>query len=281
METCEPIIKVLKEYIKLPEYESERKMLAESFNQRWNFPHCIGAIDGKHVSITKPPGTGSQFFNYKKHFSIILMAIVNSNCEFIMVEVGANGRCSDAGMFGETKFFSKLKQNRLNIPAPELISNFSIEMPYVFVADDAFPLMTNIMKPFSHKSMDKKEMIYNYRLSRARGNVEMTFGQLTSKFRVLLKPINLAPEKATTITLACCYLHNYLRRKKDTVYASNESTENLNTDPLTPLRSTTAKNVCNNIKSIRQNFCEYFNTIGEVSWQNNVYEKLINPNTQK
>jgi len=45
--------------------EAEWKVIANGFNDQWNFPDCLGAVDGKHVSIKKPPRTGSYYCNYE------------------------------------------------------------------------------------------------------------------------------------------------------------------------------------------------------------------------
>ncbi|KAJ8974703.1 hypothetical protein NQ317_018504 [Molorchus minor] len=52
--------------------------------KQMEFPHCLGAIDGKHVEIIPPSGTGLYFYNYKGKHSMVLMAIANANYEFII-----------------------------------------------------------------------------------------------------------------------------------------------------------------------------------------------------
>jgi hypothetical protein len=91
-------------------------------------------MDGKHVIIRCPPKSGSDYFNYKKNFSIILFAVVDSNYNFLYIDVGTSGRANDASVFSKSALNEALQQNLLNIPAEG-----------VFLADDAFPLRTNIL----------------------------------------------------------------------------------------------------------------------------------------
>lgn len=50
-ETVRAINKVLsKRVLKMPTRDNFLN-ISEGFWKRWNFPHCIGAIDGKHIAI--------------------------------------------------------------------------------------------------------------------------------------------------------------------------------------------------------------------------------------
>ena len=69
-------------YLK-PPTEDDWKQIEHHFETRWNFPNCVGAIDGKHVMMKAPPNSNSLFFNYKNYFSIVLMALVDADYRFI------------------------------------------------------------------------------------------------------------------------------------------------------------------------------------------------------
>jgi hypothetical protein len=123
----------------VPKEEAKWKEIAVGFNTRWNFPHCAGAVDGKHINIKCPSLSGSQFYNYKGNFSTILFAVVDSNYCFIYTDVGNYDRASDGVVFAESAFKSAYERGVLNVPEHLL-----------FVADDAFPLQTCILKPYGH-----------------------------------------------------------------------------------------------------------------------------------
>ncbi|XP_064109861.1 uncharacterized protein LOC135217767 [Macrobrachium nipponense] len=167
-ETCRAIYEVLKDdYLQTPTTPDEWMRVARGFETRWNFPNCIGAIDGKHILITPPQGSGSYYYNYKFTHSIVLMAITDANCEFLYVDIGCNGRVSDGGVWDNTHISSCIATEASGLPSDRKPKGSERRLPCVFVADNAFPLQRHIMKPFSHRTQSNRERNFSYRLSRA------------------------------------------------------------------------------------------------------------------
>jgi len=90
------------------------------------------------VQLQAPIGSGSDYFNYKSTFSIVLMAIVDADYNFLYANIGCQGRISDGGVFRNTSFFKKLEENDLRLPPEKNLNGRDKSVPYVFVADEAF-----------------------------------------------------------------------------------------------------------------------------------------------
>ncbi|PNF20006.1 hypothetical protein B7P43_G06636, partial [Cryptotermes secundus] len=261
VETCKVLIYILQEYMKFPTTPGEWVNTVSDFGHLHQFWNTVGAIDGKHIAIKKPAKSGSLYYNYKRFF-IVLLAVVNATKEFIMVDAGMNGRISDGGVLYYSKFGELLEQRALNLPKPTPLLNTAENFPYVFVADEAFALDVNLIKPYSWKFLNEAEHEFNNRLSRARVVVENTFGILAFKFGVFQKPISLESQKAKTITMACCYLHNFLAKESNQVYFyPNEKSTDEN--DLANLQSTLNRNSTSDAKKIRDKYCEYYNNEGK------------------
>ena len=210
--TCDALWKVLlPQYMSRPTTPSAWRRVSQGFEQMWNFPHCVGAIDGKHIVVQAPACSGSTFFNYKGTHSIVLMAVCDAHYCFTLVDIGDAGRHSDGGVFSNSAFGQAMEGGELSLPDTDNISGISLPLPYFFVGDAAFPLKTYMLRPYPGRYLPESKRIFNYRLSRARRIIENTFGIMVTKFRIFRRAIIANPKKVTTITKAACCLHNYLK----------------------------------------------------------------------
>ncbi|KAG8230426.1 hypothetical protein J437_LFUL015447 [Ladona fulva] len=267
-EMCEAIWDgFCKQHLPLPTTD-QWKSIASDFYNKWNFPNCIGCIDGKHVRIRCPKETGSMFFNYKRYFTVVLQGIADANLKFIAVEVGAYGKQSDGGTFSDSNVYQQLEMNTFNISNNENIPSTDISAPFVLLGDDAYPLKTYLLKPYSRVRLNQEERIFNYRLSRARRCVECAFGILTAKWRCLKTELQLDPGKVNIVVKCLCLLHNILIDK--------EGISSLEI----PIESATMGNgsvsrrynhYCRNASENREVFKNYLvSLIGEVQFQYNI-----------
>lgn len=229
-ESSEAIWNVLKNiYMPVPTPD-KLKHIAERFEQLWNLPNCIGALDGKHIRIEKFPHTGSENFNYKHFHSTVLMACCDADGLFTIIEPGYAGRNSDGGIFKASSMnFWITHGNNIPPPSPLRYDDRNIPFPYYFVGDEAFPLTRYLMRPFSSKTLDNVKRIFNYRLSRGRKTIECVFGMAAEKFAVLNGPIRCRnPSTVNSIVRAACILHNFVRQQEGTEYIHQDISESNN-----------------------------------------------------
>ncbi|EFA13153.1 Putative nuclease HARBI1-like Protein [Tribolium castaneum] len=210
--TCKTIWAVLAAPIYLNKItESKWKVNAKDFFTLWNFSNCIGALDGKHITVQAPPNSGSLFYNYKNSFNIVLLAACDANYIFTLIDIGAYGSQSDGGIFKESIFGRAMESNNLNIPPDDYIPATNVKIPYAVVADEAFPLKKFIMRPYPGRQLTHKKRIFNYRLSRARRVIENAFGILTARWRILKHNINAHPKNVDVMVQAIVVLHNFCK----------------------------------------------------------------------
>ena len=198
-----------REYLRCPTTPDEWKELETEFRIRWNVPHALGALDGKHVALKKPKSSGALYHNYKGFFSIVMLALVDGQYKFRWVDVGTAGSCSDAQIFNTCHLKRKIDDGSRGFPDPAPITQGGRDVSYFILADDAFALKTWLMKPYDRRMLTREERIANYRISRGRRVVENAFGILVSRFRVMMTTIELPPVKDVVMT--CVVLHNILR----------------------------------------------------------------------
>ena len=166
-ETCDTIWnRLVKQHMPFV-MENMLQELADAFEMLWNFPYCVGAIDGKHVCIRCPQSSNSsdsQFYNYKPHFPVHLQAIVDAKYKQITVDIGAYRRQIDSGVCTESNVFCHLEAGSFNLPPSRQIPRTNITLPYVLVGDQGYPLKEYLMRPYptDNGRVSRQKETFNY-----------------------------------------------------------------------------------------------------------------------
>ena len=250
------IIKILGEtYLKTPNTTDEWVKISRKFKECWNFPNGLGGVDGKRTVLQQPKSSGWHYRNFKGTDSIILLAMVGPEYEFLFVDVGMNGRNCDGGNWSQ----SRLK-NGLEIK------------PYM-------------MKHYPQKNLSLQKRIFNYRLPRMRRISQNAFGILANRWRVFRKPFLLEAKKVKGITLALLTLHNWLIKESDIgkvyfspTFVDREDPETgeiiegfwgkeIPTESWKSFSNTRTHNPANEAKRIREEFTDYFINEDCIPWQ--------------
>ncbi|XP_024886649.1 protein ALP1-like [Temnothorax curvispinosus] len=272
-ETCQVIWDVLAEIVFPEPTEQLWYQKACDYEDLWDFPNCIGSIDGKHVVLQAPYKSGSIYYNYKGQHSIVLLAITDANGLFTVVDIGAEGRRSHGGIFMHSDLGISLNNNEVSLPPSRQLEENGPNLPYVLVGDEAFALTNYMMRPYSRRNdLDLSEKVYNYRHCRARRNVECSFGVLAARWRVYRKPMETSVTTSVKVVQATVCLHNFLMAKDITrSLQERQYSQFLPAERDAPAHALHDLHVqyvnINNATGIRDAFKQYFNTTGVIEQQ--------------
>ena len=272
--------------MKAPSLADDWLAISKEFEEVWNMPHVIGAIDGKHVRIQCPKKLGTLYHNYKGFFSLVIMAACDARYCFSLVDVGPYGSNNDSGILQNSKIGRMFSEGEMNVPAPSTVSGCDFDpLPYYMVGDEIFPLKTWLMRPYPGR-LTEEQRIFNYRLSRARRVIENTFGILVARWRIFHTPIISSIENAERYVRAAITLHNYLRLSENARYCPNGFTDSESSSSnvvlgewrrescssskgcLMPLNIVRGSRYQEDAVNMREFLKAYLNSdLGEVEWQ--------------
>jgi len=232
--------------------------------------------------LQAPARSGSCYYNYKGSHSINLLAISDALNRFLIVDIGAQGRQSDGGVFNNSGLSHLFQTNTLRIPTPSHINDSEFKFPYVLLGDEAFPLSTYMMRPYPRSSnLNLSKKIFNYRLSRARRTVECAFGILVARWRLYRRPIIASTSTSVKAVQATIVLHNFIIDREVDLSLRERKYCTIQDEERNLLHTSTGLIDVNNINAsrnreamkIRDNFAHYFQYINPLPWQ---LEKVLN-----
>ena len=84
------------------------------------------------MALKKPKNSGALYHNYKRFFSIVMLAFVDGQYKFRWVDAGTAGSCSDAQIFNACQLKRRIEDGRIGFPDPAPITQRGRDVPTSF-----------------------------------------------------------------------------------------------------------------------------------------------------
>ena len=166
------------------------------------FHGCVLMIDG-FLSTRNKPGdhecnTPADFYSgHKKTHGLNVQALCDHTLRFRYVCVAAPGKTNDHKAFDRCTGIQTWLQ--------------TLPRQYFIVGDNAYPLSNNLLTPFKGRQKeDTYNSSYNFHLSQLRIRIEMAFGRMTTKFRIMRQKMICTLAMQSQVIGDVTRLHNFV-----------------------------------------------------------------------
>ncbi|XP_071948714.1 uncharacterized protein [Antedon mediterranea] len=169
--------------------------ISSIYRELKHFDGVVGMIDGTHIPIKQPSERGTDYYNRKDFYSVVLQAVVREDMQFTNVYTGWPGKVHDSRVFRNSPLFEI---------GPQLCNgNRHI------LGDSAYPNLVWCLVPFRDDGhLTPAQRRYNKTHASIRSVVERAFGLLKGRF-VRLRYIDQRHIRTIVTTiLSACVLHN-------------------------------------------------------------------------
>lgn len=200
--TCESLA------IRLPTTDEELKKVADGFDKVSSagglFYGVVGCIDGWLCTHNAPKGVRNPLDYFNGHYQCMgtnVQAICDAQLRFIYVAFAAPGKTNDVQAFRKLDSLHSWQQEIVSRHGPK----------YFLLGDNAYTLNDSLLIPYSGASRrDKQKDSFNFFLSEQRIRIEMTFGLLSSKWRIFRRKTEYQMTKVRDMVNAATRLHNFI-----------------------------------------------------------------------
>ncbi len=191
---------------------AEQRETAEFYNDKYGFPGVIGAIDGTHIQIARPPDRffpQDYFSNRTKRFTMNCQITAVQDLKFSSVDVGHPGKDHNARVFRSSDLWFK---------SGERIESMFVSPDFHIVGDAAYPIKSYLLKPYRDTGgLTAAQRSFNHRLSCVRVVSERAIGRWKGRFKHLRYIDCRSPVKARLVIAAIAMLHNFCILRSDVI----------------------------------------------------------------
>jgi hypothetical protein len=162
---------------------------------------CVGCLDGILVRVRTPSTTETRnarayFSGHYQTIGVNVQAVCDHLCRFNYLCVAAPGGTNDVRAYGKTS----LKRLVEDLPVGKYV-----------IADNAYVPSEHLLTPFSGTNRCVPEHdAYNFYISQLRIKIEQAFGLMTTKWRVLRRPLLIKLSNVGNVVMAVSRLHNFV-----------------------------------------------------------------------